>query len=351
MKRIKKNIYDATKFWCEENEKNLSMTEVGKLFQVDRHTFSKLTYKDIYKEAFLPFSDADYYCYFPEVELQMLREYFSTNISKNALCKKYNYASPNTVLGWIRALQIKDKEATRFRKYDFNRNTFKRIDTEEKAYWLGFLLADGCIIENSNKGKNSNNKIYKNITLRLGDKDKEHVFKFARFLGYNESDLSSVIKPCYGGAYDRHNLCWVIDVCDTEMCNDLEKYNIFPRKSLRETPYHFEEENLILSYIRGIIDGDGWISRYDRKNKRLGVVGSQDTCDYIADIMNSYYDFHMKKSKPKAHSEKINADLYYWQTTSKQSTIEAIKLLYPENATIYLDRKYKNARAVLKSLN
>ncbi len=27
----------------------------------------------------------------------------------------------------------------------FDKNMFKKIDSEEKAYWLGFLEADGCI--------------------------------------------------------------------------------------------------------------------------------------------------------------------------------------------------------------
>lgn len=29
-------------------------------------------------------------------------------------------------------------------KYDFNRNFFEVINTQEKAYVLGFLYADGC---------------------------------------------------------------------------------------------------------------------------------------------------------------------------------------------------------------
>ena len=34
-------------------------------------------------------------------------------------------------------------------KYKCNDNFFKNIDTEEKAYWLGVLYADGNVSKNS----------------------------------------------------------------------------------------------------------------------------------------------------------------------------------------------------------
>ena len=30
--------------------------------------------------------------------------------------------------------------------YSCNYNYFKTIDSEDKAYWLGFMYADGCVI-------------------------------------------------------------------------------------------------------------------------------------------------------------------------------------------------------------
>ena len=30
-------------------------------------------------------------------------------------------------------------------KYVYNKDYFEKINTSEKAYWLGFLYADGCI--------------------------------------------------------------------------------------------------------------------------------------------------------------------------------------------------------------
>ncbi len=56
--------------------------------------------------------------------------------------------------------------------YNINENVFDNIDTEEKAYWLGFLYADGYVT-------------YKNYTIGLGValKDIDHLRKFKDFLG------------------------------------------------------------------------------------------------------------------------------------------------------------------------
>ena len=63
-------------------------------------------------------------------------------------------------------------------KYEYNKDYFSKIDTSDKAYWLGFLYADGCI-----------NRFYrgeklKSMTLELGlcYRDKEHLEKFKNCL-------------------------------------------------------------------------------------------------------------------------------------------------------------------------
>ncbi len=55
-----------------------------------------------------------------------------------------------------------------------NIDIFNEIDTEEKAYWLGFLYADGCVMDNH---------IFK---LTLSDQDEDHLIKFCKFIGYEK---------------------------------------------------------------------------------------------------------------------------------------------------------------------
>ena len=58
--------------------------------------------------------------------------------------------------------------------YKYNENFFEKIDSPRKAYWLGFLYADGCIAS----GKRSD------IELSLQLSDKEHLQKFKIFRHY-----------------------------------------------------------------------------------------------------------------------------------------------------------------------
>ena len=52
----------------------------------------------------------------------------------------------------------------------FNHNFFATIDSEEKAYWLGFLMADGYICDSS-KGQMK-------LIVNLGKKDYNHLNKW-----------------------------------------------------------------------------------------------------------------------------------------------------------------------------
>ena len=47
-----------------------------------------------------------------------------------------------------RKCSLTDEQRLNRRKYNVNDSYFEKIDTEHKAYWLGFIYADGYIIKN-----------------------------------------------------------------------------------------------------------------------------------------------------------------------------------------------------------
>ena len=146
------------------------------------------------------------------------------------------------------------------RKYSVNREYFKEIDTPEKAYWLGFLAADGSI---------TNNPGGFCLSLELAECDASHVLKFARAIG-SDAPVSPSRQNC---VRTRIN-CW-------QMVEDLAALGIVARKSLVVEPPLDKLAGLERYYWRGLWDGDGWISKGPR-SWDIGLVGSLACVDGFA---------------------------------------------------------------------
>jgi hypothetical protein len=120
-------------------------------------------------------------------------------------------------------------------KYDY----FHDINTKEKAYWLGFLYADGFIVT---KGER-----LVSLGLRLSSKDEERIIKFAKNLGLNETKIE----------HENDRNCCLIRVGRSEMLMDLVDHGILPRKSkVIELP-KLDTRELYLAFLLGFFDGDG----------------------------------------------------------------------------------------------
>ena len=70
-------------------------------------------------------------------------------------------------------------------KYYFNKNYFDIIDNSEKAYWLGFIWADGYVC----KRKRKDNHIEYDFKLSLSKIDSDHLEKFKKCLNSNHNIL------------------------------------------------------------------------------------------------------------------------------------------------------------------
>ena len=85
-----------------------------------------------------------------EEEKQNIIIDYQNNISLHELEKKYHHTRSN-LSKWLETIGIKTTKGNHYRKYFHQEDFFETIDTEEKAYWLGFMFADGYIINNENK--------------------------------------------------------------------------------------------------------------------------------------------------------------------------------------------------------
>ena len=209
----------------------------------------------------------------------------------------------------------------------FNNKVFDSIDTEEKAYWLGFLYADGSVSSKNN-----------HVELSLKGDDKNHLEKFKSFLS-SKNPVRIGIAKCGDKIYSRCRFT----ATDSHFRNKLIELGCIPNKSLiLKFPNKsiFTSQDLLIPFIRGYVDGDGCLSY--TKNGRL-IIEIIGTKEFLSEIIALYPDiftstFHKDKRRP-------NSNTYYIACSYSKADKFAI-LLY-DNATIYLDRKY-NRFAVLR---
>ena len=127
--------------------------------------------------------------------------------------------------------------------HQFNHNYFKTIDTEEKAYILGFLYADGY---NSDK----------QVVITQLEQDVDILEKINKAL-----DADNQIKRKLQSINNKIvcQLCY----SSIDMCTDLTNLGCFRNKSLACTFPTFLDKSLIRHFIRGYFDGDGcvWIGK------------------------------------------------------------------------------------------
>lgn len=321
MKKMKKNLIPAIEYSIQNPQ--IPITKVGELFKVDRHSISKYKANNLYLEY--KFKNAsnknDEYIYqFEQNELDFIDLYLNNaNTSYEILKKQIPNAPERRTL--YKYLKILGKEKTEGGtiKYHYDRTKFFEIKTEEDAYWLGFITADGCIVKN------------KWLQIQLAEIDYGHLEKFCTYMGLNASEIKEIIKNGFGGAYNKDNPICNLKICSQEIINNLQDKNIECQKSGKERPYICSSIALEKAYIRGLIDGDGYIrsTQYG-----MGIVGSLDICTYVKNfITNNIKDI----SNNTIHEHGI---IFKLELSGKLQTSQILQYLY-EDATIYLDRKYK----------
>lgn len=201
----------------------------------------------------------------------------------------------------------------------FNNTTFSQIDTEEKAYWLGFLYADGAVSSKDN-----------GLELSLQLLDAEHLNKFKTFLKSSSSiRLDFKIGRCR------------FHVSNKQFKEDLIKCGCTPRKSLtlKFPSKDILPEELYAAFIRGYFDGDGCLSHTysDTKKKRFTIsasfVSTKEFCKSLEEILskeNVYFNWnHDKRNNDNVWSIKCN----------KTCSVKLLNYIY-KDAKIYLERKY-----------
>ena len=200
----------------------------------------------------------------------------------------------------------------KYKNINLNENYFEKIDSSDKAYFLGFMLTDGNVSLNENT-----------IRLSLSSKDEEILNIFKEKTG-NEN------KICI--REDEKHSERTFQLRSKKWKDDLAKYGVVPQKtSISEMPVL--STDMMPHLIRGMIDGDGWISF---NSHQIGFCGNEKTVNqlkkYLVETLN-VYDVKV-----------IHASENLWQITwASQKDIEKIgNYIYQNKDNCFLSRKYNN---------
>ena len=234
---------------------------------------------------------------------------------------------------------------TRPDKYTYDRNFFHIIDTEEKAYWLGFMCADGYISQSKDGCEAS-------IELQIGDID--HLKKFnkslkgnveigtrERYLGFKDNRKSyKLYKQCNIRLYSKQ----IVE----DLYNNGCVYNKSDKLKLSKV-----SDDLFFHYLRGYFDGNGSVlSQTNRKRNYIRFNFTTASYDFITELRETLYNKYNITSY--IVQEKIRYEggiqTYRLNISGLENNYKFGKMLY-DNAHIYLDRKYDRYIELSKQFN
>lgn len=216
------------------------------------------------------------------------------------------------------------------RKYFFNENYFETIDTQNKAYWLGFLYADGYVKRHTKDGKIDGGRLV--ITLKSDD-----AYILEEFLKEIESNDIARNRQLKQG--DKIYCQSSIYLNSVKLVEDLIANGCIQNKSLVLRRPELNRD-LISHFIRGYFDGDGCVQFYPQRYAYCySILGTKDVLTYIIESANlTHYNIRNAKS---------NSECLELRIFSKNELIRFHNYIY-DNKTTFLKRKYDKSKSMME---
>jgi hypothetical protein len=253
----------------------------------------------------------------PQHLIDILRE-FRAGSSPKTLAAKYKMSVTNVQV-YLKRRGEKMRNTTYFSDFHF----FDDINTEAKAYILGFVYADGCLHRNS-------------LTITLAEKDVDILEKIKLAMRSERT----ITKKYSRGGYGENKVNYNLTITSHVLREGLLKQGITERKT--ETCTFPEIPDLyVRDFIRGYVDGDGSFGLYCSggvARYNLSICVNSHYALKLASVFSSLVQAKAGVCKRHKDSKSSVVSLRY---SGKYTVCKLLDYLY-SGATIYLDRKYKN---------
>jgi len=212
-------------------------------------------------------------------------------------------------------------------KYHYNKDFFETIDTEEKAYWLGFMYADGWVcVQKTETG----NVRQGELGIQLQQSDSDHLRKFVKSIDGNiPVFLGDTICAISGNPA---KFCLIRIYC-TKMVEDLIKNGCIERKS-KCIEFPTLREDLVRHFIRGFFDGDGCVC----ENKQRKCPRCDFCCasvKFIEALRTKLYEFGISSYICGLNGTQAALRL----VIGGMKNVDMFMHFLYDDSTIFLDRK------------
>lgn len=269
------------------------------------------------------------YSFSSEEENKILDLYVKQIKSLSYIAKQFNVDS-SVIKRLLIKYNIEIRNNNTYKKKKLNENYFHKIDSFDKAYWLGFIYADGYITNTT-------------FGIKLKSTDIKHLHKLKNCLesehkigiGNNESETYGNCEYCY--------LC----INNKQLVQDLLSQGVFYNKSKILKPPSIDSK-FIPAFIRGYFDGDGSVYEYSKTHEgSISFVGTKELLEFILENLKTCCSTNTNIYKYK------NKDIYEIKIGGSNNFSNIYKYLYSDDS-MYLDRKkqkYENILAYRQTFN
>lgn len=246
---------------------------------------------------------------------------YSTHTAKD-LALKHNLSKSYILRIWAKH-GMKGKSR---RKYAVDLTCFETIDSPDKAYFLGFIAADGCVRKPLHRPLV--------LSLRVSSKDEEVLVSFLKHL---KSDIPVCHSPYTTPRNRVAKEASFLNVISDEFCEDLARHNVVQRKTRDYEPTRLPD-GLMPHFIRGYFDGDGTIYKVGKKHGdapshyRIAIAVNQKTGCFFQSYLRS-------KNIRSSLIEDKGSSLFQLRINDSLSKRHFIDLLYGDAGGLLLTRK------------
>lgn len=210
-----------------------------------------------------------------------------------------------------------------------NEDFFSTINTEEKAYFLGLLYADGCVTKSKKK--------YKVLEICLQAKDGYLIDKLISLLGVYQIK-KDFTNPKQLPVWELKNAIYCSDkdqfstiIHSKKIYDDLNRNGMYEQKTWKIDFPENVPKNLLKHFIRGFFDGDGTVFRNARGSCIFGFYSQHNFLESLQNFLVN----EISLSKLKIYDKETIS----FMTWSRKEDLKSFYQYIYSDCSIWMNRK------------